>query len=32
LDNLTNMHGGMKIKKGTPTSRRMHGWNFAQLP
>ena len=31
LENLTNIRSRTKIKKGTPTSRRIHGWSFDQL-
>lgn len=31
LENLTNIRSRAKIKKGTSTSRRIHGWSFDQL-
>lgn len=31
LENLTNIRSRTKIKRKTETSRRIHGWSFAQL-
>ncbi len=31
VENLTNMRGWTKVKKGTPTRRRIRGWSFVQL-
>ncbi|MCL4541712.1 MAG: transposase [Chloroflexi bacterium] len=31
LENLTNLRSRTKVKKSTRTSRRIHGWSFAQL-
>jgi len=31
VENLTNMRGRTKIKKATPTWRRIRGWSFGQL-
>lgn len=31
LENLTNIRTRTKVKKQTETSRRIHGWSFAQL-
>lgn len=31
LENLTNIRTRTKVRHKTPTSRRLHGWSFAQL-